>query len=308
MLQRHDFCHQALYGRVLVGVAVPQRTQARSLRGQLCERGGEVGVPLNGPDHRERVGGEAARVTGGHQQPLQRLAVLLDPIPVGLHAEEGPELGIRLGALAAAGPAGHSERHGRRSIARQRNRPFPKSLEPRLGAPQIPLRALQLLRQDLRELGKLFALQVRRHLHVAFGHRVDHGGDARCVGAPQLEPKEVPFLIQLRAQRVRQRARGIPQGRQTELDGPVGRQRAGGGRPGQPQPGSDRITHRPALQDLALNRGECVTPTVRVHLETIQPWAVLPGHLQRRQEGFVGSRLRAHEQPLVADHLIEHHV
>ncbi len=312
-LQRGDVPGEALYGRVLVGVTVLQGAQAGPLRGQLRQRGGEVGVRLDGPDHRERVGREARRVTGLRQHPLQRLPVLLGPLPVELHIEEGAELGIGLAALGhTAGPAGptrRTERHRGRPIARQRDRPLPEALERRLGAAQVALRALQLLRQDLRELCQLLPLEVRRHLHVAFRHRVDHRGDPRRIGAPQLEPEEVPFHIHLRAQRVRQRARRVAQGRQIEVDGPVGRERLGHGGPGEPEPGPDGVTQRPALDHLALRGGgERVSPTIRIHRQTIRPRAVLTGYLERRQDAFVRPRLRAHEQPLVADHVVEHNV
>ena len=118
-LERGDLARQVLHGRVLVGVTVLQGAKIRPLRGQLGKRGGEVRVRLDGPDYRKLVGGDAGGVADLRQQTLQRLAILLDPLPIELHVEEAPKLWIQLGALgASAGPARRAQRHGRRPVAR----------------------------------------------------------------------------------------------------------------------------------------------------------------------------------------------
>ena len=65
------------------------------------------------------------------------------------------------------------------------------------GLVQIPLGGRQLVFENLRQLGELFALQLRGNFHVALGHGVQNLGNEHRVGAAQLQCQEVAVHVHL---------------------------------------------------------------------------------------------------------------
>jgi len=194
---------------------------------------------LDGPDHRERL----------RREPLESLAGASQLASASRSCWSGPD---RPGYRRTSRTWDPTRRAGhRRRLHLARSAPR--------GAPDRPANVIVPLRKRFRpprrfrkfpcalcncsarifvSSGQLFPLQVRGHLHVAFGHRVCHGGDARVRWGPATEPgKSLPDPA-ARPASPPASAR-VPEGRQTELDGVVGRSVPAAGAQANPKASAD---------------------------------------------------------------------
>ena len=159
----------------------------------------------------------------------------------------------------------------RRPVRRQSDRARAESLQRVLGIVEIPLSGLQLVFEELRQLSELFALELGRHLHVALCHGVQNAGNENRVWPPKLERQEVAIHIHADIQPLTEPQGGIARGNQREIDGAVGRQAAGLGRPEEAQWLPHRITDGPLLQVASFRGGQRVLAPVRTDAEPIIP-------------------------------------